>query len=134
MDEWKNTAMEFHDSEVSNIDVSANTVAVKFSAAYIHRSKGRPGIDAGSGYVQALELLCTSAKMLVRDQGCIGSISDGALFIDDAKMNIVPIPFENSGKAMLEIVFRNGSRFCVASHGVAIQLTGEQEFVENFKC
>ena len=134
MEEMKNSAMEFHDSEVSVIDVHSDDVVVKFSAAYVHRSEGQPGVDAGNGYVQSLELFCSGARVLIQEEGCVGSISDGKLVTGGVEMNLVPIPFESNSESSLEFVFRNGSRFCVKAQRVIISVKGEAKFIETFKC
>jgi hypothetical protein len=50
-----NAAVEIHDSTLERIEHEGDDIVAVFSA-YVHRSAGRPGIDAGSGWSQALHL------------------------------------------------------------------------------
>lgn len=52
-----NTALEFHDSDVQRIDVyNDGGVHLYLPRAYIHRSMGNPGVDAGEGHWQRSRL------------------------------------------------------------------------------
>lgn len=128
------SALELHDSEVASIDVNATEIKVRFSAAYIRRSNSRRGIDAGEGYIQSLELRLSAAHVLMRDDGCVGRISDGEIAVDGDRLSFAPIPFDKKGEVQLSLVFTNGSRFEARGNGVTLQAAGEAKFIESFKC
>jgi hypothetical protein len=46
-----NTNIELHDSVVANIATLEGAAIVSFQPAYLHKSEGRPGFDAGSGWL-----------------------------------------------------------------------------------
>jgi hypothetical protein len=69
-----NAALEFHDSEVSSVECTGSTLCVRFAAAYVHQSEGRPGADAGAGYVQSVELLFHEAQWSGNAQLCFGRL------------------------------------------------------------
>jgi hypothetical protein len=87
-----NAAIEIHDSELAAVAPTENGVIVRLAPAYVHRSRARPGFDAGSVWSQPVELLFTSG--VVEEQPpelpCTlddGSISGGAEF-----RGMVPLP------------------------------------------
>jgi hypothetical protein len=55
-----NAAIEIHDSELAAVAPTENGVIVRLAPAYVHRSRARPGFDAGSVWSQPVELLFTS--------------------------------------------------------------------------
>jgi hypothetical protein len=129
-----NTALEFHDSEVSIIEVGTRSVRVLFSAAYVHRSEGIPGVDSGEGYVQAVELQMVNATWRGRLEECIGNISDGDLFVAGTPVRLVPLPFEATDEIRLELQFTNGAALWASGTSVHIRQTGEARFIERFAC
>jgi hypothetical protein len=50
-----NAAVEIHDSTLESIETHSE-VLVAMLSAYVHRSSGRPGIDAGTGWSQTVRL------------------------------------------------------------------------------
>lgn len=51
-----NCIIELHDSEVEAITQIGERMMISFSAAYIHKSEGKPRIDPGNGWTQAAQL------------------------------------------------------------------------------
>jgi hypothetical protein len=127
-----NAALEFHDSEVSLAAGADGTFRVLFSEAYIHRSLGRPGIDAGAGYIQPAELVFSVASWSEPTDSCVGDLSDGCLLIDGKKLSLVPLPFSASGQVSAEFVFTSGASLSVSASSVVCACTGEPRFVENY--
>jgi hypothetical protein len=129
-----NAALEFHDSEVSFVECTGSTLCVRFAAAYVHHSEGRPGSDAGAGYVQTLELLFHEAQWSGNLQLCFGRLSDGQLREDEHTMSLVPLPYQSSAPVAGEFAFQSGERLSVKSASAVIRFTGEPRFVESYAC
>ena len=127
-----NAALEFHDSKVQSAEGANGTFRLLFSAAYVHRSLGRPGVDAGAGYVQPAELVFSAASWSEQSATCIGGISDGSVSINGEKLSLIPIPFFATGLVSAELVFVSGAVLTVSSSSVACSVTGEPRFVENY--
>jgi len=93
-----NSALELHDSKVVTIRMSGGALHVVFESAYVHRSAGQPGTDAGSGYAQPAEMVFSDAQYSESAGPCTGAISDGEISTEGAKFeNVVPLPFSASG-------------------------------------
>ena len=56
-----NTAIELHDSDLTAITYDGASTVLLFSPAYVHRSEGRPGTDAGTGWTQEATLTFSDA-------------------------------------------------------------------------
>lgn len=127
-----NVVLEFHDSNVGAILDSESSLRVVFSRAYIHYSAGRPGLDAGSGYLQPAELLLSKPVWFRPESGCMGRISDGELLINGRSISLVPLPFSASGRVTLSLTFTSGTSISVSAASVSCQTTGEGEFLETY--
>jgi hypothetical protein len=100
-----NTALEFDDSEVSDVVGMNDDVRVSFSAAHVHRSDGATGRDAGNGYEKAVELQLQKATWSGRFNACVGKLSDGELRFAGALIKPMPLPFQAAGAATLNLQF-----------------------------
>ena len=129
-----NSALEFHDSEVASVHRMGDTLCVRFSAAYVHRSQGRPGFDAGAGYAQSLELRFQQAEWSGDLPSCLGRLSDGRLRDGDDTLSLVPLPYRSRGPVAAELVFQNGEVLSVRSASAALRFTGDPRFVESHAC
>jgi len=127
-----NAAIEFHDSDVQAIAGSGDCLRVVFSGAYVHRSAGRPGIDAGAGYIQPAELVFSHASWSAPSSGCSGAISDGALVVNGTSMSLVPLPFSASGQISVNLTFTSGATFSASAASVSCASAGESRFVESY--
>ena len=98
-----NLAIEFHDSELTSIAKRSGLLELRLDA-YIHKSKGTPGVDAGTGWWQ-------DAMLFVADGVVEGEIThwpaelyDGTLEIDGETIeNVVPIPLDRCGTIRLTL-------------------------------
>lgn len=129
-----NAAVEFHDSEVAVVEAIEGAMYVRFSAAYVHRSKGEPGRDAGAGYVQAVALRLGQAVWSGELQACVGTLWSGELSVREENLGLVPLPYSAEGHVRLRLVFANGAELVVEAASVSLSQTGEARFVENFTC
>jgi hypothetical protein len=129
-----NAALEFHDSEVSTVQSKDRDLSILFSAAYVHRSEGEQGVDAGSGYAQALEILLQRASWSGELGACLGRLSNGYLSSGGQRLSLVPLPYEFDGPISVELVFQNGESLTATAERVVIRFLGEPRFVESFKC
>jgi len=129
-----NTVIEIHDSRITEIASRNGTVIVHFRPAYLHKSEGNPGIDAGTGWVQ-------EARLIFADAAAIGDypewpcdVVDGALIVDGAShRNMIPVPFETSLLAELHLVCDDVHTVTVTGRGARLELIGEPRYVEEFK-
>jgi hypothetical protein len=58
-----NACFEFHDSVLASIKEEGARCILEFRPAYVHRSEGSPGVDAGDGFWQDLQIVIGGAKI-----------------------------------------------------------------------
>ena len=128
-----NTALEFHDSEVQSVCVEKACVTLHFSAAYIHRSEGRPGVDSGAGYCQAAKISFGEAHFDGGLAECVGRVSDGHITVNGECLSLVSIPFSSSGPVQATFVFQNGATLRIDANSIECSSFGPSKFIENFQ-
>lgn len=129
-----NAGLEIHDSEVRSVEANANSLTVAFSAAYVHRSSGRPGFDAGSGYAQSVEMEFSGATWVGPLPECVGRLSDGQVVSNGVARSLIELPYSSSGSVSAEFQFTNGSLLSVSASALVCRFTGEPRFIESFSC
>jgi len=128
-----NFVFEFQDSEVSSAELKEQQFVVQFSAAHVHRSRSKDGIDL-DGFLHALVLTIFQPSTIQKDSGCLGRISQGELRVEGNRITRVPIPYEANANVELELSFSNGSMCRVSGQHVTLNATGEVKFVEWLRC
>jgi hypothetical protein len=126
------TALEFHDSEVGTIVEAGGCLRIVFRAATIHRSEGEPGVDAGTGWIQPVELALEGASEPTATGDCSGELSDGALVVDDREAALVPLPFSTDGQILVRLVFKSGGTWSATAASVSCRGAGDARYVETF--
>lgn len=126
-------AIELHDSELAAVSRNGDEILVSLSRAYLHRSSGRPGVDAGTGWVQPATLTLEGATLICTSTVFPTWISDGHLRVgSEMHDNLIPAVGDFSGAVELSLVLAMGGTVVVQGHRFVIQLHGEAVFVESY--
>ena len=126
-----NRAIEFHDSTFDGVEREGADLALRFSAAYIHQSEGKPGVDAGSGWVQEVRLHISDAALsgVILDLPC--DLWDGSISLDNKRFdNCVPIPLDYRGR--VEVNLEHDGKLTVIGARLRVELLGQPTYVEDF--
>ena len=127
-----NAAIELHDSEVAAVVATPEGgVVVRLAPAYVHRSAGRPGIDAGSGWLQAVELAFASAVI----EGPLPELPcelDGGTLTGVESRGMVPLPYATDAAVHFEAHTLTGGRISARGRGLTVRAAGEARYVEEF--
>lgn len=115
------SGLELHDSRVSQIDLSDGVATIYFSHAYIHKSKGTPGRDRGTGWSQEARLVLSEAETPGLLPLLPNTISEGFLEVGGIRHELIPLPFKRKVGAKLYLAFIDG---------VQIEIIGERPFIE----
>ena len=127
-----NISFEFHDSHVRAVEHLPGAIRMSFSSAYLHHSVGRPGVDAGSGHVQPVEIVFGDAQCPGSLASYIGTLSVGEVIIDEDSYSLLPVPFQASGMVAAEFVFCNGEILTLTAKSISCTAHGPSRFVEKF--
>ena len=125
-----NRAIEFHDSTFDDVRKDGTDLTLRFSAAYIHQSSGKPGVDAGSGWVQeaVLHVRGGSVNGEIRELPC--DLWDGDLLLGGQSFDMIPIPLDYDGQ--VEITLEHDGTMRVTGTRVRLELIGTPTYVEEF--
>jgi hypothetical protein len=123
-----NREIEIHDSELKTVTVSDGHIILELS----HMSDGRPGIDAGTGWLQ-------NAVIRIRGDAIAGSMSqlpcdlwDGYLKVNgEGSDNSIPIPLVATGDIELHFTSTAGESLSVRGDCITLELLGEPKYVED---
>jgi len=124
-------ALELYDSRVDQIHLVDGSAIIHFSHAYIHKSAGTPGRDPGTGWSQEAQLVLASVSSSGVLPALPNTISDGYLEVGGIRYELIPLPFGRRGKAILSLVFVDGSQFDVSGERPVVELSGTAKFLEN---
>lgn len=127
-----NAVIEIHDSELASVLPTESGVVVRLAPAYVHRSVERPGIDAGSGWSQPVELLFASGVVegQLPELPCTlddGGISGGAEF-----RGMIPLPCVVESAVRFEARNLHGELVVIRGVGLKVNAVGEASYVEEF--
>lgn len=125
------SALELHDSRIDHVNVSGADAVVHFSHAYIHKSRGKPGRDPGTGWSQEALLVISGAETTAPLPSLPSAISDGYLEVGGIKHTLLPLPFKRKVDVKLSLVFTDGMRLQITGHGAVVELLGKAIFLED---
>ena len=127
-----NEAIEIHDSVLENVVIGSAESVLHFKEVYIHRSAGRPGWDAGSGWVQEAQLRFSQATVEGKFSELPRDLSDGYIRLEgNLSDNLIPIPLDFDGEVELRIEGW-GEVITVRARHVRLELLGTAKYVEEF--
>ena len=127
------SGLELYDSRVSRIEILEGMAIVCFAHAYIHKSKGKPGRDGGTGWSQEARLVLSE----VNDQQPLqlslpNTIAEGYLEVGGIRHEILPLPFKRKVDAALFLAFVDGGELLLAGSRPFIELLGPPIFLEDY--
>ena len=127
-----NVAIEIHDSTLECIESDGDALVAVLSA-YVHRSSGRPGIDDGTGWSQTLHLRFhrgrASGNVDMVPIDLLGGHVDAS---NERFENMIPMPFNRVGPAMIELHGWNGIHIVIEGESVEALLIGQARYIETF--
>ena len=126
------SALELHDSRVSDIDEADGIVRVFFSHAYIHKSSGAAGKSAGTGWSQEAVLTLFDVASYPERPPLPNTVHEGVLEVGGIPHEVIPLPFKRKVGARLALTFVDGTRIEIIGDKPVIELKGNAIFLEDF--
>ena len=124
--------MELPDSRVSQIDLSDGVATIYFSHAYIHKSKGTPGRDHGTGWSQEARLVLSEVETPGPLPLLPNTISEGFLEVGGIRHELIPLPFKRKVGGRLWLLFADGVQMEIVGQRPFIELLGMPIYLEDF--
>jgi len=114
-----NQSIEFHDSTVHTVRTAGPDAVIEMTV-YVHASTGRPGVDAGTGWHQRAQMLVSGVVLEQNPSDGSLDLYDGIVTVDGERLeNLVPIPFDRTGKIKIEL---RGEASSLAASGSAVRI------------
>jgi len=130
----KNRLIEIHDSKLDAVSIQGGEAVLHFPKVYIHESVGRPGIDAGSGWVQEALIRISDATVKRSFSKFPADLLDGYIKIGESLLqNEIPIPLSHNGIVELRLESWNDEVVLIAGSNAELELIGEPKYVEEFR-
>ena len=127
-----NAAIEIHDSELAAVVATQNGVIVRLAPAYVHRSVGRPGFDAGSGWSQPVEMLFASGVVEGRLPELPCTLDDGNITGGAEFRGMIPLPCVVETAVRFEARNLHGDLVVIRGVRLEVKPVAEASYVEEF--
>jgi len=128
-----NRSIEIHDSVLNRISILDGDAVLDFKSVYIHQSEGKPGTDAGSGWVQKAHVRIKGAVIEGSFSSLPCDLYDGHIRLGSSVVvNVIPIPLSFTGDVELRLESW-GVVLLVRGTSVELELIGEPRYVEEFR-
>lgn len=127
-----NCAIELHDSEVQSVEIGDGLVRIMFLRAYVHCSTGKPGLDAGEGFLQSVEAVFSNATCSGQPAGFAGRVADGSVHVDAACIGLLPLPSLITGNISTSVVLVSGAELSIVASSLQCISAGGRTFVEAY--
>ena len=116
---------------MSSIELSDGVAMIHFSHAYIHKSKGTPGRDRGTGWSQEARLVLYDAETSGPSPRFPNTISEGFLEVGGIRHELIPLPFKRKIGARLYLQFVDGVQTEILGNRPFIELLGTPIYLED---
>lgn len=127
-----NTDLELHDSKITSLVIHEGTAVLELFA-YLNKSEGRPGIDAGIGWTQFVRLTFRNSAVHGEPREIPDVIRDGYLMLSGERLdNGFSVPLNHIGPICLNLEFANGLKMTIRGCGFEAECFGVPSFVEEF--
>ena len=132
-----NEAIELHDSVIAELADQQGEITLLLSPAIIHISAGRPGVDSGEVWLQAVTVVFHHPAFDVTSitLDLPSGISDGVLVTGSARYdNVLPVPLRTAGSATLHLTVSGSEvrQVALAAGEIAVIPSGPRRYLERF--
>jgi len=128
-----NRCLECHDSSIGELRQNGEDALVLFDEAYVHESKGQPGVDPGTGWTQLTELRIHCCTVSDEPPALPADVWDGWLECGGERYdNLFALPFSFRGTVRLRLELCSGHRIDLQGSGITVVAVGPAEYVEEF--
>lgn len=122
-------SLELHDSFLKELIRRDGGVLVVLDG-YLHRSPGRPGVDAGTGWSATLHLWIEDGRVTSEPAALPFEIYTGSLGSTDGAGGDIPVPLELKDGLRFEARGFYGQRLVIEGDGGRLWVEGEPTYVE----
>jgi hypothetical protein len=126
------SVIELHDTRLVAV-VEVGTQVIVLLRAYVHRSRGRPAWDSGSGWIQAAVLTFADGKIEGILPALPADIWHGDWIVEGkVSANMLPIPLHQTGEIALTLQLDTPAEITLRGKEALLTLIGDAVYVEEF--
>lgn len=128
-----NEMIELHDSQLVAFSWADGVAIILLRPVHVHRSEGRPGVDAGTVWLQ--EAMFTVTNAAVSALGKLPArVLDGSMRVGiEMRKNLIPSAGVFVADIELKLSLQGADHLTVRCDQLMVTLTGQAEFAENFE-
>lgn len=128
-----NREIEFHDSTLKEIELDGGNAILCFDEAYVHHSEGIPGIDAGTGWAQKINIKCKGVSVIEIPDDLPNDIDYGYFIQNGVKTtNMMKLPFSTNDEIEIVLFTQYGKKLHLKAKSAATQENGIARYIEDF--
>jgi hypothetical protein len=120
-------------SEVAGIEVQADGLCIRFSAAAVSHWRGDDVSPHLNGYVAGVELMLGALTCPVSPRDCLGRIAEARLLLG-GQVQALTLPMTLMGDICLELTFANREALLVHAESLLTRMPENPQFKESFAC
>jgi len=125
-------AIEFHDSRLAAVTLSAGDALLELAPGYVHQWERRGSQWLGTGWTKPVRIRVTGASLASALPSLPVGIAGGTLTVGGkVHSNLVPLPFQADGETRLRLLLVNSPALEVEGAGIVIEATGDGRQVED---
>ncbi|MFK7974529.1 MAG: hypothetical protein AB8C02_00240 [Halioglobus sp.] len=123
-----NRAIELRGSRIEFILPQGEQTTIELNPAVLHESEGKPGIDAGAGFLQNVHLQLKTADITSFIDELPVRITHGTIVAGEKTLdNFIPLPLIHLGHTEIELKTDKGSVLKLTANSAVAILTGEKK-------
>jgi hypothetical protein len=128
-----NRAIEFHDSTLAGFEKRGEDIVLSFSPAYVHETGGSPGVDAGIGHLQDVEIWILGGSITTTLPEMPVELFDGILVPrGDGLDGLMSLPSERLDPVRLDLTTCTEQLLSFEGSGAKIMATGPSTYLDDF--
>jgi hypothetical protein len=129
-----NRALEFHDSILDDVCEVNNYISIKLNKAIIHISNGEPGVDAGSCWMQEVEIRLGNGVINKKPAIIPNEIDYGSITVNGIEyINVISADLESTGEIILSIRAFNDDELHIQADNIKINSSGDITYIQEFE-
>jgi Protein of unknown function (DUF998) len=128
----ENREIELHDTRITRVDHADEALVIRLDA-YVHHSRGVPGVDVGTGWSHGASVRLRGGT-LASPPPIPAVISDGTVYLGARRLsNMLPVDLEFIGKVRIELLLTTGDVVLIEANEIEVELLDPGTYVEEFR-
>lgn len=126
-------AIELHDSVFDSVEIRDGILIVSLRPAYVHKSRGVPGVDVGSGFLQDVSIEFVGHEMVGDARDLPADILNGDFELDGTVFqNMIKLPCDGRPAKLRLNLWPDNRSITVSGTNVRVKPLSEAIYDDEF--